>query len=68
MAKVVFQVEKMSCNNCVRHVTEAVHSVQPGANVTVDLATGKVTVESSAPAEAIAKAVTDAGYPARPAA
>jgi copper chaperone len=67
MATIVFQVEKMSCNNCAKHVTEAIHSVQPGAGVNVDLASGKVTVDSSAPPEAIAKAVTEAGYPARPA-
>lgn len=61
-----FTVEKMSCGGCVKHVTKAVQSVDSGANVTVDIATGKVEV-TPAPADtaAIVKAITDAGYPAR---
>jgi Cu+-exporting ATPase len=62
----VFNVEKMSCGGCAKHVTKAVQSVSPGAEVNVDLASGKVTVSPSpADATAVAKAVTDAGYPAR---
>jgi Cu+-exporting ATPase len=62
----VFDVEKMSCQNCVKHVTKAVQGVQAGAQVQVELSTGKVTVTPS-PADpaAVAKAIQDAGYPAK---
>jgi P-type Cu+ transporter len=60
-----FDVKEMTCGKCVAHVTKAVQTVQPGAEVKVDLATGKVEV-SPAPADpqAIVHAVTEAGYPA----
>jgi Cu+-exporting ATPase len=60
-----FDVKEMSCNMCVKHVTKAVQEVEPGAEVKVDLATGKVEVSPSPkdPA-ALAKAITEAGYPA----
>ena len=61
-----FTVEKMSCGACIKHVTKAVQSVDAGADVAVDLATGKVEV-TPAPADtaAIVRAITEAGYPAR---
>jgi Cu+-exporting ATPase len=62
----VFDVKEMTCGNCVKHVTKAVQGAQPGAEVNADLASGKVTV-TPAPKDpaAIAKAITDAGYPAQ---
>ncbi len=66
MTTVVFQVDKMSCKNCAKHVTEAIQSAQPGAQVDVDLASGKVSVSGSPAApDKIVKAVEEAGYPAR---
>jgi Cu+-exporting ATPase len=62
----VFDVKEMSCQNCVKHVTKAVQGLEPGAQVQVELSTGKVTVTPS-PADpaAIAKAIEAAGYPAK---
>jgi P-type Cu+ transporter len=61
----IFNVKEMTCGNCVKHVTKAVQSFEPGAEVKVDLATGKVEVSPSPKnPEALAKAVTEAGYPA----
>ncbi len=62
----VFDVKEMSCGGCVKHVTKAVQAAQPGAEVNADLTTGKVTV-TPAPKDpaVIAKAITDAGYPAQ---
>jgi Cu+-exporting ATPase len=62
----VFDVEKMSCQNCAKHVTKAVQTVEPGAQVQVELSSGKVTVTPS-PADpaAITRAIQDAGYPAK---
>lgn len=61
----VFQVEKMSCQHCVRAVTKAVQSVEPAADVKIDLGSGRVeiTPDASRP-DAVAKAIEDAGYPA----
>ncbi len=61
-----FNVKDMTCGMCVKHVTKAVQGIEPGAEVKVDLPTGKVDV-TPAPndAEAMAKAITDAGYPAQ---
>ncbi len=64
-----FNVKDMTCGMCVKHVTKAVQAVEPNADVKVDLATGKVEV-SPTPKDpaALAKAITDAGYPAQVAA
>ncbi len=66
----ILHVEKMHCDACARRVTKAVEQAAPGATVAVDLAAGRVTVQSAgerqADAAAIAAAVTAAGYPARP--
>jgi P-type Cu+ transporter len=61
----IFEVREMICGNCAKHVTEAVQAVLPSAEVRVDLASGRVEV-SPAPEDpaALAKAITDAGYPA----
>ena len=64
-----FNVKDMTCGMCVKHVTKAVQEIEPGAEVKVDLATGKVEVSPSPKdAAALAKAITDAGYPAQVAA
>ena len=57
-----FQVQGMSCGHCVGAVTQAVKSVDPQAEVKVDLATGKVDVQSQQDHAAIAKAIEDEGY------
>jgi Cu+-exporting ATPase len=64
-----FNVKDMTCGMCVKHVTKAVQDIEPGAEVKVDLAAGKVEV-SPTPKDpaALAKAITDAGYPAQVAA
>ena len=56
----------MTCENCVKHVTKAVQRVLPAAEINVDLALGRVEVSlSPKDPSAVAKAITDAGYPAR---
>lgn len=58
----VFNVQGMSCGHCERAVTQAVQAVDPAAEVKVDLASGKVEVQSAQPREAIAQAIADEGY------
>ena len=60
-----FDVRGMSCGHCVKTVTAAIHDIDPTARVDVDLAAGRVEVESGQPTSAIAKAIADAGYEAQ---
>jgi hypothetical protein len=46
-------------------VTEAVQEVDPSARVDVDLERKKVSVQSAADRAALARALTEAGYPPR---
>ena len=59
-----FKVGKMGCGGCAKSVTRAVVSVEPGAEVAVDLGAKLVTVSGAAgPADRIAQAIGAAGYP-----
>ena len=58
----VLNVQGMTCGHCERAVTNAVKSVDPQATVKVDLATGKVEIDSAQSGEAFAKAITEEGY------
>ena len=60
----LLKVEKMTCNHCVRSVTNAVKSVDPGAQVSVDLPDQEVHVVTQSDAEAIAAAIRAEGYSA----
>lgn len=57
-----FQVQGMSCGHCVNAVTQAVRSIDPEAEVKVDLASGKVDVQSQQDPAAIARAIEEEGY------
>ena len=61
---VELKVEGMTCGHCVSAVTRAVKGVDPSADVRVDLASGRVTVDGGAPELALRKALDEAGYPA----
>ena len=60
----LLKVETMTCNHCVRSVTNAVKSVDPRAEVNVDLSSQEVRVVSQSDAEAIAAAIRAEGYSA----
>ena len=59
-----FQVTGMSCDHCQRAVTEEISRVPGVQGITVDLATGRVTVTATQPVDRadIALAVGEAGY------
>ncbi len=59
---VKLHVTKMSCQGCVRCVTSAILRVEPAAHVSVDLASGTVTVEGAVDPEKIRVAVQGAGF------
>lgn len=61
---VILNVEGMSCNNCVKHVTEALEALPGISEIEITLAEGKVAFRSTGAAseEQIAEALEDAGY------
>jgi copper chaperone len=58
-----FNVPDMTCGHCVSTITKAVKTMDAGAEVTADLATGTLRVKTTAPAAAVSRALEDAGYP-----
>lgn len=56
-------VQGMTCHNCVRHVREALESIEGASDVTVDLESGTATV-SGVSAEAAIAAIEEEGYQA----
>ncbi|MEW7849877.1 heavy metal translocating P-type ATPase [Massilia aurea] len=56
-------VADMTCKHCVGRVTAAVHTVDPAAGVTIDLASAKVRIDSAAALAPIVAAIDGAGYP-----
>lgn len=58
------QVEKMTCGGCASRVTKAILGADSAAKVNVDLKSKLVRIESDVDAEALAAAVSEAGYPA----
>ena len=58
-----FNVPDMTCGHCVATVTRAVKALDPAAEVKADLAGKTVTVQTSVPAVAVARALDAAGYP-----
>lgn len=62
------QVRGMSCQHCVKAVTQAVHEVDASAKVNIDLPSGRVAIDSQ-PAiggektiAAMIAAIVEAGY------
>ncbi|NLB41238.1 MAG: heavy-metal-associated domain-containing protein [Clostridiales bacterium] len=57
-------VEGMTCNNCVRHVEEALKELEGVKSVKVDLKAKKADIELSAEVsdQQITEAIEDAGY------
>jgi len=55
-------VEGMSCQHCVAAVTNAIREHDAAARVQVDLAAGRVVVESAQSVDALKAAIDEAGY------
>jgi copper chaperone len=56
------QVQGMSCQHCVKAVTQAVQAGDADAQVTVDLPNGRVSVVTQLSRDATAAAITAEGY------
>jgi copper chaperone len=59
---IALRVEGMSCQHCVRAITQAIRSQDPQAEVLVDLAAGTVRAETRLSRDAVAAAVAEEGY------
>jgi copper chaperone len=59
-----YSVTGMTCDHCVRSVTEEISEIDGVTNVVVDLPTGTVTVTSDRPVDRVQvrTAVEEAGY------
>lgn len=57
-------IQNMTCGGCARGVTKAVESVDPQAQVKVDLQKRNIDFASSQPASAFVAALSAAGYTA----
>ena len=64
MAEASYTVTGMTCEHCVRSVTEEVSEIDGVQRVDVDLESGRLTVTSqeSLPVDDVRAAVTEAGY------
>jgi copper chaperone len=58
-----FNIPAISCGHCVKAVTEAVKQTDPDAQVSVDLESKKVTVQTTQERDTVAAALAEAGYP-----
>lgn len=60
---VSFEVQDMTCGHCVSSITKAVRAIDQGAQVTADLATHRVRIESTeSDATRLRDAIREAGY------
>ncbi|MDT0300964.1 heavy-metal-associated domain-containing protein [Streptomonospora wellingtoniae] len=64
MAAITFTVKGMTCDHCVKAVTEEVSALPGVTSVDVDLGSGRVDVGSESPLseEQLDAAVDEAGY------
>ena len=55
-------VTGMTCGHCEKAVTQAIRAVDPQAQVRIDRSQNRVELESSAPREALVRAISEEGY------
>jgi copper ion binding protein len=69
MSSTDYTVRGMTCGHCAGSVTAEITKIPGVTGVQVDVATGRVSVESDRPvaADAVAEAVDEAGYEVVPA-
>lgn len=60
-----YKVPDMTCGHCAGVVTETLKSLDPAAEIKVEVMKKEVSVTSKASAETILAALADAGYPAQ---
>ena len=61
-----FTLPDMSCGHCVAAIIEALKAADAQARVEIDREARTAEVDSTLPREALAAALTEAGYPPAP--
>lgn len=59
-----FEVKDLSCGHCVQSVTQALQTLDPDAEIKVNLRDKRVSVRSAATETALREALAAADYPA----
>lgn len=62
---IIFAVEGMTCEGCVRAVDRVVKRIDPSAEISIDLAGGRVELTTMSEAAKIGAAIDAAGYQAQ---
>ena len=57
-----FKVPDMSCGHCAQTIEKAIKSIDPEAQVKVDLTHKTVSVDTTAPEQKVSEVVRSAGY------
>jgi hypothetical protein len=66
MSEINLAVSGMTCGSCVKHVTNALQSLEGVKDISVDLAAGKVKVtRTTEKTDDLIAALTEDGYPAQ---
>ena len=60
-----YKVPDMTCGHCAGVVTETLKSLDPAAEINVEVMKKEISVKSTASADKILVALADAGYPAK---
>lgn len=55
-------VSDMTCNHCVQTITKAIHTIEPQAGVSINLAEHKVTIEQAQNPQALVDVISEEGY------
>ncbi|MDI3272460.1 heavy-metal-associated domain-containing protein [Pseudomonas sp. MDT1-16] len=61
----VFTVQGMSCDHCIKAITQALQAKDPGASVLIDLAAKEVGVDSALTTDQVIAVITEEGYEAK---
>jgi copper chaperone len=56
------KVPTIACNGCAETITDTIHTMEPDAQVNVDVQAKTVTVEAEASEETIKQAIVAAGH------
>ncbi len=62
MTTTTYEVQGMTCDHCVRSVTEEIEEVEGVQSVDVSLKDGTAVVSGDADSDAVRTAVTEAGF------
>lgn len=63
---ITLKVPDMSCGHCTGVITKAIKELDQAATIGFDMHNRMVQVDTAQPQDAVAKALTRAGYPATP--